>query len=265
VDSRSDQLKFDTDYNFAVENLPEDYEVKSATYGAVDLTSHPLNIPTSASAFNQPNQPTSFRGLTAVAPSTIVVTLGSKGYLPSQKSARVTGRLRDTAQRAIYISGSPGIIYSDGTFEFRNVVPGRHSIVSTGPKLTSPVFASSLVVGEHDIGDVELVPVPVLPAGIISRGSPGPAGSHAPGIVSLVSIRGQIVEESSGMPLAEGTAFIVGERWATIPVDSEGKFELKNLLPGTYSLTFLMTGYKTYEQSVVVVDDDIRLPRIELN
>lgn len=121
----------------------------------------------------------------------------------------VRGKLFGPTQRSIYLSGHAGILYSDGTFEFRNVPAGRHSIVS--PDGGSPL-AASIVVGDSDLEGIRLETVAVLPEGIDKPAVPAPAGRHAPGTtVPLALIRGKVVDRESREPPVRGMAYLRGE------------------------------------------------------
>ena len=45
----------------------------------------------------------------------------------------ITGSLKEPGGRSLSMPGSASsILYSDGTFEFKGVVPGRHNIMAIG-------------------------------------------------------------------------------------------------------------------------------------
>src|SRR4029077_15114508 len=97
--------------------------------------------------------------------------------LAAVPGVRVAGRLKDSDPRGIYLSGTSGTIYSDGTYEFRGVPPGRHSIAAFGASGVLSLGAS-IVVGDRDLEGVLLEASPVLPRDVSIPKLPGPAGIH---------------------------------------------------------------------------------------
>lgn len=232
------------EYRLAVENLPDGFAVKSATYGKINLLTDTLKA-------NGPVQ-------------TVVLILTRLDVRPGS-GVRVTGRSTAKELHAAAISGFPGTFYSDGSFEFQGVPPGRHTIVAIGDKRNAPIMAAYLVVGSEDIDGVELVSVPVLPEKARIP-SPAPVGSRPPGtILRLASIHGQIVEAETKIPVSQGEGFIIGDDLGTFPIDPDGKFEIRNLLPGNYSLAFQMVGYPTIQRTITVGDEDLNIQMVEPN
>src|SRR5688572_19952306 len=139
-----------TDFRVSVENLPQTYTVKSMAYGTATIpqgifhlsaANFPMVAPIPAAAttplsvtlLNAVTALTSFTGplvrLPVTPPSTISITLGEVER-PAGGGVRVSGSAGKDNRR-VYISGKPGMVFSDGTFEFRDVPPGRHLIAST--------------------------------------------------------------------------------------------------------------------------------------
>jgi hypothetical protein len=232
------------EYRFAVENLPDGFTVKSASYGTTNLMTETLKV-------SGPVQ-------------TLVVTLTQSDPQPVS-GVRVTGKSSAIESRAAAISGVPGVFYTDGTFEFRGVPPGRHTIIAIGDRRSNPIMAASIVVRSENIDGVDLVNVPVLPEKTrvpLSEQS----GTLPPGpILPLASIYGRIVEEETKMPVTQGEGFIFGDDWKTFPVDANGMFEIKNLLPGNYSIAFQMVGYPTIQRAITVGDEDQSVLMVEPN
>jgi len=254
-----------TEYRVTIDNLPDGYSVKAMTYGTVDLLSETLKVP----AASVISGTLTIRGFSAAppvppaAPKVLSVTLAFVNT-PRGNGVRVTGRLSSIPDmRSILISGVPGILYSDGTFEFRNVPPGRHAIVAPAERPTSLPQAASVVVGNQDVDGIQLAEVPVVPAGFRSAAMPGPAGTHSPGTsVPLATLRARIVEKDTGDPITNGTVFFTGDRSASRSVDADGKFEVQDILPGTYSLELLLVGYPTTQRAITVGEEDIALELI---
>jgi hypothetical protein len=104
------------EYRFSLDNLPYDYEVKSMSAGAVDLLGDALLV-------------------NSAAVSDIDVTVGLKNPRPARPAGRtVSGRILDSATgkawiaEAVYLSGAPGTLFSDGSFEFHGVSPGSYTL-----------------------------------------------------------------------------------------------------------------------------------------
>jgi len=163
----------------------------------------------------------------------------------------------------IYISNTPGIIYSDGTFEFRDVPPGLHSIVKFNGNAV--VGVAPVQVRDRDVDGVVLQPTTILPADIFTdppKPLDGPAGMAGDSrTFPLLSIVGRVLDEVSQEPAREGAATIAGYGTArrTIAIISDGYFEIPNLLPGSYSVTINIFGYVTETHSITVGTEDLKL------
>jgi hypothetical protein len=161
----------------------------------------------------------------------------------------------------IYISGFPGTLYSDGSFEFRDVPPGLHKIMKTYKTL---VTAAAVLVGNRDVDGVVLQRPQLMPADFFDE-PPKPSNGSPPEskTLSLVSITGQVLDPSSQEPLSEGTVTLAGygaARHTFAIVDA--RFKIADLLPGTYSLTINVSGYATATQPVIVGTEDLKLDLI---
>ncbi len=253
------------EYRISVVNIPEGYVVKSMMYGTNNVMANPLKIPpalvprptiltvngvtqTAVSSVSPPGQ---------TAPElTIILATNPVSPVPG---ARVTGRAKDTEARSIYLSGTPGTFYSDGTFEFRGVPPGRHSIAALGTS-PRPSYAASVIVGDRDIDGVDLEVIAVMPLDVMQPTAPGSVGIHAPGtVLPLASFRGRIIEEASGTPIEEGTIKLIGRDSAVAPIGTGGEFEFQRLLPGTYELEVRIFGHSNVLLPIVIGDEDLRL------
>jgi len=254
------------EYNVSVDYLPEGYFVKSMTFGADNVMTGTLKIPQA----NMPRTIVSNVGgitqqvITQVSASgvlmpTLTITLSTTS-LPPVNGVRVSGHVKDTGVRSIYISGNPGTLYSDGTFEFRGVRPGRHVAAAVGRRPGQMSLAASIVVGDHDLEGLELQETATLPSDVKLPSEPGPAGTHAPGsVLPLASLRGRALEESSGRPIEEGSITLVGRDQVSVAIGAGGQFEFPKLLPGTYRLDLQIFGHSIIHQPVAIGDDDINL------
>jgi hypothetical protein len=189
-------------------------------------------------------------------PSTLSITIGEV-VRPKAPGVRVTGQTGGQERRLVYISGRPGVVFSDGTFEFRGVPPGRHLIAAVGPSRAAVV----VVVGNNDVDGVDLKPAPLLPDDVTKPKDPLPAGDLAPGkLVSLARITGVVLEETSKMPITEGEVVIrSGNLSRNVPIDDKGRFETFTLFPGTYDMRLQIFGHSTIGPTVTVSDKDIDL------
>jgi len=253
------------EFRVDVVNLPAGYIVKSITYGTTDVTANPLKIP--AALLPRPSIVTA-NGITqvtiasappngqSVAELTISMATVPVSAVPG---ARVTGRAKDMEPRSIYMSGNPGTFFSDGSFEFRGVAPGRYSIAAPGSS-PAPSLGASIVVGDRDMEGVDMETIAVLPNDAKQPRPPDTTGTHAPGtVLPLSSFRGRIIEEASGAPIVEGTIRLIGRDSITVAVGTGGEFEFSRLLPGTYDLEVRIFGHSNVLQPVVIGDEDIRL------
>lgn len=279
------------DFRVIVDGLPDTYVVKSMSYGATDITRgtfrltsanfsissmtltpvpQPVPVPLSG---NEAALRAYLEGLAAgrqsysivpvtrspaTPPSGVSITLALNAPR-STSGARVSGRLGSKTKRSVYISGRPGVVFSDGTFEFRDVPPGRHLIAALDN--SSVAMATMVVVGDKDIGNVELKETLLLPADARTPREPPPVGEYAPGsIVPLGRISGLVLEEATKTPITEGNVLVTAGNYSRqIPIDSNGRFETFQLLPGTYDLKLQVFGHSTSGPTVVVDDKDLTL------
>jgi hypothetical protein len=200
---------------------------------------------------------------------TLSVVLARNPTTEIRTGATVTGRSVGTSvpsanasvllsRLEIYISGVPGTLYSDGTFEFSNVPPGQRNIVRySGISAT----AAAVVVGDRDLDDVVLQRVSILPLDIHSRESEQRNGSvPVSRILSMPSLSGRVVDEISREPIKEGTITLMGRvnDHGTFPILESGEVTVPNLLPGDYNLIINASGYSNEPQSVRVGIENLK-------
>jgi hypothetical protein len=195
----------------------------------------------------------------STAPSVLYITIAP---VPAKATngVRVSGSMSVRGNRTVYVSGIPGTVYSDGTFEVFGIPPGRHVIVT---RENSPM-AASVVVENSNLDDIVLVETAMLPIRAWEPASPRPAGAHPVGNVPLARLTGILVEELSKKPIPEGSVLVKtnGYYSASFPVDAEGHFELPPLLPGTYDLEVQIFGHSNIKQSIEIDDKDMKLELI---
>lgn len=230
-----------TEYRVTIENLPETYELKSLTSGTTDLRVDALQLPGGTSG-------------TAVRPA-IVVTLALQPAQPV--GVRVSGRIAGDPKRWIYLSGNPGAIYSDGTFEFIGVPPGRHTIVTFDSAIGGHSQGAALVVGDRDLPEVDLEEISVAPADSDRPAIPAPAGNRLPGSRrATATIRGRVVDADTGEPFSAGKVVLNGNYSITFPLKNDGGFEVPKLLPGKYLVEAVVFAIGTVSREVILDEAD---------
>jgi len=252
-------------YRVRVANLPEGYVVKSILYDGREIMGATLKIPpeflprpTIATVNGVTQTVATSASAAGGTPPALIVTLATVpvGSIPG---ARVTGSLPDPKGRSLSMASSSGILYSDGTFEFRGVVPGLYNITALGNSGASS-FGASVVVGERDVDGVNLQVMAALPAAVRQTGELVLPITQPPGtVLPPVSLRGRLIEEASGMPIEEGTVRLIGGSSAVASVGSGGEFEFNGLLSGNYELEVRIFGHSNVVQHVVVANEPIRV------
>jgi len=253
------------EYTVTVEDLPDGLAVKSITYGTNDLKTSTLKVST-------PNTPV---GGNPFSPGGGAIVVSNSSFAPGtpiaivltsaprteagQKGVRVLGSMKDVKGRSIYMDGISGMIYSDGTFEFRDVQPGRHAIATPDHPAGKHPFAASIVVGDRNVDGLALEEAAVLPPDIREVVAPAPSGRHPVGLsLHLAEVRGQVVLETTGQPVS-GSITILGLLRAEYPIHEDGHFEIPRLLPGNYSLEVSIGDHQAVSQPVIVGDEDVRV------
>jgi hypothetical protein len=173
---------------------------------------------------------------------------------------RVSGQIRDDPNRSIYISGKPGTIYTDGTFEFSGVAPGRYSIVTLDNPGSERPMGAAIVVGDRDFADVRLERISIPPHRAEQPSPSLPAdGFPANTQVPLAAIRGRIVDGELMQPFNAGKVVVNGVQSVTYSLDNDGRFEVPLLLPGTYVVDIVVYAVGTISRTVEVGDKDVEL------
>ena len=254
------------DYRITFEGLPADYRVKTMKYGATALIDGLLKITTAAPVNTGNIMTTVFSQLLtlpgiggpALQPQTLSIVFESGSVTPIS-GARVSGKIQGNLRRVIYLSGIPGTVFTDGSFEFRNVVPGRHVIMTLDNPPATQALVASVVVGTGDLSGVEVSGTAVLPLNPRTPATRIPSSTQTPGALPLATLRGRVLDVETGTPLKLGTVFVVGDSFARYELGAEGTFEFQRLLPGNYELEIQGVGYPTFRRSVVIEDQDVDL------
>jgi hypothetical protein len=244
------------DYRLSVENLPEGYTVRSISADSTELADRVLRLTSAAIATTwigwTPGARTTLQSLSIVLDSTGVSSIRNTGV-------RVTGSLPQSTIRPLYLAGAPGTVFSDGTFEFRNVPAGRHTIVTPDYSPSVAALVSAIFVGTSDLANVNVVRTPALPFNPQSAPTASPADRRNSSALPLPTVRGLLLDIETGAPVNGGTVFLVGESWAKFDLGTDGKFEFANLLPGRYELEVQGLGYPTFRRPLVIDEEDVNL------
>jgi hypothetical protein len=244
---------FPDEYKVTVDDLPDGFEVKAITHGAADILKENLKL--SRQGLSVQLSPIIAGLVPGAGIGTIFITL-TRTPKPAPPGARVTGRAVG-AGGEIYLSGKPGFLYQDGTFEFRGVPPGLHTILRYGG---NSVAAAPVLVRDRDIEGVALQPVSILPTDVFS-GVGKPLDGNAPASVGSLSITGRVLDGASQEMLDHGTVTVAGyggirQTFAIVAGDG---FRIPRLLPGTYTITINVTDYASTTHTVVVGLEDLKL------
>src|SRR5262244_2893883 len=79
----------------------------------------------------------------------------------------------------------------------------------------------------------------------------------APGIVFAQSVIAGVVKDTSGAILpgvtVEASSDVLIEKSRSVTTDSEGRYSIVDLRPGTYEVVFTLPGFSTFKRSEVIV------------
>src|SRR4030095_11660834 len=151
-----------------------------------------------------------------------------------------------------------GSVYSDGSFEFVGVPPGRHAIVTRNNPGRDRPLAASIVVGTRDVSDVELEESTIAP--LMNKPSTAPPESSNGGArLPLARIHGHVVDSETGVPFDAGRIVVNGDQSLTFRFEADGRFEVPKLLPGTYSFEITAFGVGSIQRTLVLEEHDLSL------
>jgi hypothetical protein len=230
------------DYRVTVENLPSTYTLKSLTFGSTDLRVDALKLPKGNA------------GSTVTQSIVIALTIPPA---PQPAGVRVSGKIPGDAKRGIYISGNAGSIFSDGTFEFVGVPPGRHNIVTLDNPGAARSLGTTLIVGDRELANIELGEISVAPLNSDQPASPSPAGGRLSGVrIAPASIHGRVLDGDTHEPFNAGKIVLNDNFGFPFSLNDDGKFDIPNLLPGSYVLDAVVFGIGNLRLTIDLDEQD---------
>jgi hypothetical protein len=276
------------EYRVTVENLSKRYRLKSIVSDKNNLVAATLKLPPPA-ILPPPAFPATtsaqwstaitiatttgtttvftFPGIqqTALAPlppvPTIEITLAETGAQTPRTGATLSGKLVPPFQRSIEVSGMPGTVYEDGSFEVKNVPQGRHTVLTRNNPAGTRPFGALIMVGDQDITNVPLQQILELPRNPDPNVDAAPRG--APGtILPLATVFGHLIDETTrarfNLERTIGRITINGNT-VSYTINNTGDFEIQSLLPGRYELELWIINGATHTRTLEVRDDNITL------
>jgi hypothetical protein len=274
------------EYQVSIENLPEDFTLNSLTFGTTNLLTDKLKV-----TLNDLPEPEKGEQVTLTNTQTgIVVQRRIQGQSNYQQSGLVYGSITSRSelilsvsakpaaaapasgvqvrgkvypgQEEAYISGKPGRLYADGSFEFRDVTSGRHIVFMLGGSATSRQLSAVVTIGNVDVENLQLQDTITLPLDVMTP-AVDQAGLQAETSIStnqaMHSIKGHVVAGSTRLPVA-GIVTVRGfNRSITYSLPADGEFEIPDLLPGSYGLKIETFDRSTLNRTIVVGEKDVDL------
>jgi hypothetical protein len=176
---------------------------------------------------------------------------------PPLAGIRISGRIPGDTKRSIYISGNPGTIFSDGTFEFVGVLPGRQNIVTLDNPGATRSLGATLVVGDRDLPDVELEELSVAPANSDKPQKPLSVSGRPAGLrVKTFSIHGRVSDEDTHEPFNAGKIVVNENHGYPFSLNDDGTFDIPKLLPGSYVVDAVVFGIGNISRTIVLDEAD---------
>jgi hypothetical protein len=235
------------EYQVQIDNLPDTYRIRSMAYGSSDLTKTNLKLTASANAI--------CGDLPKVDAQTLSVILDVVPPDSTKGGVTVSGFAAAGEERYVYLSGTPGTFFSDGTFEFRNVPAGRYTLIGLDVSRPPRPLGATIIVGDRDITriDLNVMPLAFVPKVPAPEG-PRPAGALSPGtIASVGSLHGQVISAKSRQP---AHAVVSVDGVPILSTGEDGRFDITNVPPGRYEIQFDVFNHFTLRQTVTVGDGD---------
>ena len=271
------------EYQVSVENLPEEFTLNTLAFGATDLRTGKLKVtlsdlpgPDKGEQITLTNTQTgivvqrriqgqgnyqqfgaTYGSITSRSEMELSVTARPAAVSPST-GVQVRGKAFPGQEEA-YISGRPGKLYADGSFEFHDVTAGRHIVFLLGGTTTSRQLSAVITVGSVDVDNVQPQDTITLPLDVMAPAVNQSGLQAETSTPTMHSMRGHVVAESTRLPVA-GIVTIRGfNRSITYSLPADGEFEIPDLLPGSYGLKIETFDRSTLNRTIVVGDKDVDL------
>lgn len=271
------------EYQVSVENLPDEFTLNALTFGSTDLRAGKLKV-----TLNDLPVPEKGEQVTLTGTQTGIVVqrrIQGQGNYPqsgamygsissrSELELSITARVNAVApfvgvhvrgkvfpgQEEAYISGKPGRLYADGSFEFQDVSAGRHVVFMLGGTSTSRQLSAVITVGNTDVDNLQLQDTITLPLDVMAPAVDQPGLQAESSISTLHSMRGHVVAEATQLPVAGIVTFRGFNRSITYSLPADGEFEIPDLLPGSYGLKIETFDRSTLNRTIVIGDKDVDL------
>lgn len=125
---------------------------------------------------------------------------------------------------------------ANGDYEIEGLSSGTIVIVIAKAGYTSALAGATIVTNQTLLFSPALIP----------------AGNPSGGGTGVSSLTGQVIDNSTGLPLAGVNVVINGNINVTLSTLPDGTFTVGNLLAGTYSLQLALAGYQTVNSTVTI-------------
>jgi len=271
------------EYEVGIENLPDDVRLNDLRFGTTNLRNNKLKVtladlpdPETGEQITLTDTQTgiviqrraqgpitssqsgvSYGSMTSKSELILSISEGSQPATPAS-GVKVSGKVF-SGQEEAYISGKPGRLYADGSFEFRDVSAGRHIVFMLGRSATSRQLSAVITVGNVDVENLQLQDTITLPLDVMSP-TLNPADVQVEGSTStLHTLKGHVVSEATRMPVAGIVTMLGFNRSITYSLPADGEFEIPDLLPGNYGLKIETFDRATLTRTLVVGDKDVDL------
>jgi hypothetical protein len=198
-----------------------------------------------------------YGSMTSKSELILSISANSSSSTPSS-GVKVSGKVF-SGQEEAYISGKPGRLYADGSFEFRDVSAGRHIVFMLGRSATSRQLSAVITVGNVDVENLQLQDTITLPLDVMSPALNQPGLQVEGSISTLHTIKGHVVAEATRLPVAGIVTMYGFNRSITYSLPADGEFEIVDLLPGNYRIRIETFDRATLTRTVLVGEKDVDL------
>jgi hypothetical protein len=271
------------EYQVSVENLPDDFTLNALTFGTTNLLTDKLKVTINDLPETEKGEQITLTNTqtgivvqrrvqaqgsytqsgpvygSITSRSELVLSVSSKAAAAAPVSGIQVRGKGFPGQEEAYISGKPGRLYADGSFEFRDVSPGRYIVFMLGGSSTSRQLSAIVTVGKVDVENLQLQDTITLPLDVMTPAVDQAVLQSDTSMPTMHSMKGHVVAESTHMPVA-GIVTVRGfNRSITYSLPADGEFEIPDLLPGSYGLKIETFDRATLTQTFVVGEKDVDL------